>query len=658
VTVITSKDLKNSVYHNVGEVLNAQAGIYLVGAQQTPGTNQNIFMRGMNSNQTVIMIDGVRITDPSGINNAPDLSEISLMNIDRIEIVRGSHGTMFGSSAIGGVINIITKKGDKKGISAGVDVYGGTFGKSTSTLTENVYLNYQLKKGFYLSGEIFNQNVNGLDATTDTVTVPNAFKNRDKDNFDKLDYVLKTGYRGKNLNGSFAFKNSNQQTDIDKGSFSDDDNYTLDFNRKLFSGDLNYFFNDKVSVHYSGGYNSMIRKSNNDSSLVAANVYDGFMSRDEYTGEILSNDLYFHFKNQKLKFTAGANHYLEKMNNKNYIFSRSMWGIYENDADLDSLDLNLSTVSGYLQTELNGSILGEKAKNFSLLTGLRFNNNSFFGNAMTFEINPSYKTGNGLVYFSYSTGFNTPSLYQLKCPDLFYLVGNDSLKAENSSSFEFGIKQNINKKTTIELSVFHNEVKDAITYVYLWNKDVDIDSLQWYDQITSTYINAGKLITNGIEMNIHSEISDCFSVSANLSLINGRLVYDPNDIDQESTDGHHVQLENGNFLTEETEMIGLLRRPSTANVSFHWKPAQKWMISGTIRQVGSRTDVYYDTNIGALANLTVSDYTLIDLGLNFRMNEKFDMRLRMENILDTEYNEIRGYNTRGRGIYFGLNLKI
>ncbi|HET7180577.1 MAG TPA: TonB-dependent receptor plug domain-containing protein, partial [Chryseosolibacter sp.] len=108
VTVITSDVIEKSAYSSLGDLLNAETGLYVVGAGQTPGTNQNIFMRGASSNQLAVLVDGVRVTDPSSPNSAIDLSEISLTNVDRVEIIRGSHSTMYGGAAIGGVINIIT----------------------------------------------------------------------------------------------------------------------------------------------------------------------------------------------------------------------------------------------------------------------------------------------------------------------------------------------------------------------------------------------------------------------------------------------------------------------------------------------------------------------------------------------------------------------
>ena len=93
VSVIGEEAIRSGIYQSLGDLLKTQSGLYVVGAGQTPGTNQNLFMRGANGNQVAVLIDGVRVTDPSTPNSAIDLSEISLANVERIEVIRGAHPT-------------------------------------------------------------------------------------------------------------------------------------------------------------------------------------------------------------------------------------------------------------------------------------------------------------------------------------------------------------------------------------------------------------------------------------------------------------------------------------------------------------------------------------------------------------------------------------
>ncbi|KAB2844602.1 MAG: TonB-dependent receptor plug domain-containing protein, partial [Melioribacteraceae bacterium] len=149
-------------------------------------------------------------------------AELSLANIQRIEIVRGSHSTLYGSSAIGGVINFITEKNMKPGLNADLNLQTGTFGEGSFDFTQNLLLNYTTHEGFYFSGEVYNSNVKGFDATVKNT--PPVFGSYDKDNFDKTDIFGKAGYAANNLDLFIAYKRTDQKEDIDDGAFADDDN--------------------------------------------------------------------------------------------------------------------------------------------------------------------------------------------------------------------------------------------------------------------------------------------------------------------------------------------------------------------------------------------------------------------------------------------------
>jgi vitamin B12 transporter len=132
VSLITRQEIKNSGATNLSELLSTQENLNVIGSNQTPGSNQSFFLRGISGEQTVVMIDGIRISDPSSNTNSLDLSEISLIDISRIEIVRGAHSTLYGSSAIGGVINLITEKELSPGLHFNTNIDIGTFGSGTS----------------------------------------------------------------------------------------------------------------------------------------------------------------------------------------------------------------------------------------------------------------------------------------------------------------------------------------------------------------------------------------------------------------------------------------------------------------------------------------------------------------------------------------------
>jgi vitamin B12 transporter len=663
VTVITAEDIEKGAYTSVSEILSQQEGIYIVGNGQNPGMLQSVFTRGASGNHTVIMIDGIRITDPSGVSNALDLSELSLANIAKIEIVRGSHSTLYGSSAIGGAINIITKKNKPDGFHAGIELTGGNFGEGTSDFSENVHMNYSMKSGLYFNASLYNSNVNGLDATLDTTTVPQAFNIRDKDGFSKLDLQGKVGYRAAGWDIWAGYKMQSQTSDIDDGAYNDDDNYTVEFDRSLISYGISREFSKKLSLTANGGFSNVERLAINDSSLIDNNGNtDQNYFEGKYTGTMSTNDLQLNYNGDKLGLVVGGGMYAETMNNKIYTYAGA-WN-FESETDYDSLDMEASMFYGFAQLELKGGIISDKCNDFSLTLGTRFNSHSEYSSNTTYQIIPSYKVGEGsLIYGSYATGFNAPSLYRLYQPSSHYLSGitrgNPNLNPETSTSLELGLKQKINDKIFFTISVFKTEVNDNVEWVYLWDSNIGIDTLgnDWLrdDSRGDTYINLGTQTNKGIEISVMSKLNDKLSVMANMSIVNGKTEFSPSDIDQVQTGGNHVQIySSGLFLTEEGELLGLERRSNTANLSLTYQPIKNLSLSMTANYVGPRSDIFYDAALGpygALNRTDVSEYTLFGLGAHYRVSERIGLNLKVSNLLDQEYSEINGFTTRGRGVY-------
>ena len=123
VTVITRDEIENALAADAGDLLATQAGVEVV-RSGGPGQQTSIFMRGTNSNHTVVLIDGVRI-NPGTLGGAP-IQDIQPEAIERIEIVKGARSTLYGTDAIGGVVNIITRAGADEG--AGFMASAGRYG--------------------------------------------------------------------------------------------------------------------------------------------------------------------------------------------------------------------------------------------------------------------------------------------------------------------------------------------------------------------------------------------------------------------------------------------------------------------------------------------------------------------------------------------------
>ena len=120
-TVITSEELRERQAELISEVLRDVAGVNVV-QTGSMGTATSVFIRGSTSNQVLVLIDGVEIN--STTTGAYDFANLTTESIERIEVLRGAGGTLYGSQAIGGVINIITKRGQGP-LDVGVSAQGG-----------------------------------------------------------------------------------------------------------------------------------------------------------------------------------------------------------------------------------------------------------------------------------------------------------------------------------------------------------------------------------------------------------------------------------------------------------------------------------------------------------------------------------------------------
>jgi vitamin B12 transporter len=671
VSIIEMEKINTSIYSSVGDLLAKEAGIQLIGGNQNFGASQTMFIRGANSNHSIIMVDGVRICDPSTVDNGIDLSELSLTNVERIEIVEGPLSTIYGSSAIGGIINIITRKKEDKPVNAGIKFTGGYFGKGTSAINTDLFVGLNHKSGLYLDLSGYLDKVNGLNTTTDTITNPATYNHPDKDNFSKTDISAKLGYKKKNLDVFISYKYGYQRSDLDKGSYRDDNNRYLTFNRNFINYSLNYRLSEKFRLGFNGGYSKMQRTDIDDSSVISSTgMYDHQYAKTIFDGTYLSNDLLGYSKTKYISTVIGLGSNIEKMSNYNYIYSYDPYfGVYQSENDLDSLDLKATTYSLFIHSDLNLGLFSAHLKNLNIGIGARYSNHSRFGNNFTYEINPSYKIQNSLIYFNYSTGYNAPSLYRLFTPDKSYgsyaTRGNPDLKPETSSNIEIGLKHYLSSETNFTLSWFHTVIDNVIEYVYLWDKNIGIDTLgnDWMrnDYRGDTYINLSQQTVNGIEFKISSKISKQLQVNANISLINGTTGYSAKNIDTNHTGGNHIQLfESGVFLSDKNnEVINLTRRPNAiANIGIVYQPLKKLSVTLYTKFVGSRNDVYFNPSIkpwGAMDSKLIGAYNVTDLQFCYQFNKKMFATFKIENMLNTEYEEIAGFTSRPRGYFLKLS---
>ena len=589
IRVIDSETIENSNYSQVSELLSEELGLFVLGSGQSAGSVQSLSLRGSNPNHTLILVDGIRISDPSNIANNFDLTELSLANVERIEIIRGSSGTLYGSSAIGGVINIITKNVSRKTTVGKLNLRAGFIGENASELNESYFFSFN-KNGFYTNFHAINVNVKGFDAVIDTLSQSDY--NKDKDDFEKNDLVIKTGFKKNRIDAFLSYKNTQQKTDLDAGAFSNDDNSFSTLRRHLFNYQFKYQIGRYWEAKFIGINTNAIRRYKNDSSLI--DIKDGreiyrhaWVPKSHYLSNLNSNEISLLYTTDKLSFLIGETHLNETMRSQ------------------EGAKYNVFTNSAFLHTNINLGILSETLNKLNFTAGLRGNYHKEFGSHINYEINPSYRINkNNLLYLSHATGFNAPSLFQLY--DSTY--GNAHLNPEISESYELGFKH-YSTLINFQLSFYQTNTRDLIAF----------------SNANNSYFNINEQKYNGIELSVTNNLSEYLSLKTNVNLVNA--------------------------LSSE-----LLRKANSANIKLDYIANEKLSFDLSLAYIGERKDVTFSGTASEIIKLEA--YQLLGFAARYEINEHLNTSFRITNLLDEKYQEVLGYNTRGRSFFLNLQYSL
>jgi vitamin B12 transporter len=455
-TVITKERMEESQQRTVTEALRLVEGLEVV-ETSGPGSTTSVFIRGANSEHTLVLIDGVEVNDPSLPGRSFDFAHLSSDNIERVEVIRGPQSTLYGSDAIGGVINIITKKGHGKPTGF-VSVEGGSFG----TIAE--------RAGVSGGTRLFNYSVGTSRTDSDGIS---AADRRDANH-------ERDGYGNTSLSGRFGFTPtdhfsvdfithySDALTDLDNfgGSGGDDPNYrarSKDLTTKL-QGNLALF--DGLWAQSLG---LSLARTDRDYRNPTDSDHPSDVELSTYQGEMQKLDWQHHlFLHETNTLTFGLN--LEEETAKSDYYSESAWGPYTS-----TFNREVTRTNGYyLQDEVR---LGDA---FFATAGLRYDDHSGFGSKTTYRFAASYllrQTGTRLKA-TYGTGFKAPSLYQL-----YSQYGDKALHPEKSAGWDLGFEQPLaGKKLVLGATYFHNDFDDMILF----------------DSPTSKYRNVGEAYTEGV----------------------------------------------------------------------------------------------------------------------------------------------------------------
>lgn len=592
ISVITREQIENSKSPLLLDLLRQVQGIEVARTQGIGGTT-SIFMRGGSPSQTLVFIDGVEVKSATTLSF--NFGNLTTDNIERIEILRGPQSTLYGSEAIGGVINIITKKGEgptkvtlsseygtQETYKEAINVSGGR-----ENLDYSASVSYLKTHGIDFSDGIGDEREeDGYENFTGSVRLGRNFLADGR-----IDTMLRVSHSDLEFDDFVSFA-AGSVDDKDKRQKTDE-----------------IFFSAKAEKTFFDIWKPSVLVSVYDVELNGTDF--------DFDAEAAAKDAA-----NAGKLPPGVN---KNLNSDSFRIPTRVWKAeHQSDINLFGFD----TLTGGYEIEVQeGENEGDIAKqtiynhayylqnqvelfeSLNWTVGLREDRHSEFGNNLTYRTTLSYNLeGLGLRFHgSWGKGFRAPSINELFFPNF----GNPELNPEESKGWDFGIEKEIVKdKLTLDVTYFENDFTDLIFFAILPDGRF-------------MAINIGKAEAEGIE---------------------SALTYNPfNWLSLTGTFTH-------NDTTDRGEDDQLPRRPRRkATLTLNAQPLKKLninltglMVRDRIDSDGTEMDNYWTTNL-------VTRYELTKLISAF---------VRAENIFDYKYEEITGFNSLGRTIYGGVDLNF
>ena len=593
VTVLDQQAIQESQKVGVGELLATTPGITF-SRNGGPGTSTSVYIRGANSDHTVVLLDGVVLNDPSLIGANFDFGNLLVGDISRIEILRGAQSTLYGSQAIGGVINIITTE-PQPGLGADVQAEGGSLstglakggigGKSdnwsfrlgaTYYATDSVPT-LDTRYGGTITDPFHDSVVSGratYDFSPDVQLDERAYWTESRvfyDGYPPPDYVL---------------ANYTQYEDV-RQLF----NYTgVNFN----------FFDDHLKNRVAYEYTTTQHSDYNDAvtPITQIDSYRGNNSRVEYQGTWAIADGY-----------------------------QAVFGLQQEKSWADitpnaPAHAETGQVGEYLQLQ------GEVVTGLTLTAGERHDHYDTFGQHYTGQFAAAWSLPSSTVLrASWSQGYKAPSLYELYSP-----YGNTTLQPEESTGGDAGIEQHLwNDRVTLSATYFLTHFTNLIEF-----EDCPGSPLcETIGQAGGYYANLDRAKASGVELQASAALTSALAVSANYSHIK--------TVDE--TPGSPTY---GQQLFQRPEDAGNL------SLSYTWPHSLKVTVAA--RYAGSSLDQNF--SVYPTATVRLGGYTLLDLRASYPVTEKLELYARIDNAANKWYETIYQYGTWGRTAFVGLRAKL
>lgn len=593
VTVLNEQAIQESQIANVSELLATTPGVTF-SRNGGPGNSTSVNIRGANSDHTVVLIDGVVLNDPSLVGGNIDFGNLLIGDISRIEILRGAQSTLYGSQAIGGVIDIITTDPHP-----GLGVDGqAEFGSLESGLAKGGVGGKFDNWSFRLGGSYYS-----------TQSVPD----------------LDTRYGG-------TIKDPFHDTAISGRA-------TYDFTSDL-QLDLRAYWTD--SRNYYDGFpppNYVLANSTQYQTTRQLVDYSG-LNFDLFGGQLKNRVAYQYTTTKRADFDASGTPVTQTdsyRGNNNRAEYQGAWAIAQGYQAVFGLQQEKSWIdtTPYApahadtgQTSEYVQFQGEVTNGLTLTAGERHDHYDSFGQHYTGQLAAAWALHSSTILrASWSQGYKAPSLYQLYSP-----YGNTSLNPEESTGGDAGVEQHLwENRLTLSATYFLTRFKNLIAF------DSCPGSLlcDTLGQAGGYYANLNRANASGVELQASASLTSALVISANYSHIK--------TID-----------ETPGSLTYGQQAYHRPKDAANASVSYAWPHG----VNTTVAARFSGYSLDENFNVYPTETIRLGSYTLLDLRIAYSVNDTLEVYGRIDNATNKYYETIFQYGTWGRTAFVGLRAKL
>lgn len=563
-----------------------------------PGATTSVRLRGANSGQTLVMIDGIRVNDPTAASGDFDFSLISPGVIDHIEVLKGPQSALYGSDAMGGVVNIITRKGTgpaQFNVRTETGAYG-TVATTGSMIGSQGPWSYAVTGGGEHSNGFsrYGYRIPAIEAK-----FPNGLE---RDGFDRVGGSARIGYDagdGVRLESGMLSSFTRSAYDAAFGKFPDTPSTANQLLQQVW-GRATFDTLDGILTHSFNVFETHADRSFNDVSYTINMLPQNTISS---ISDFIGNSVGAEYQGTLKMGPLGS-----------LLYGTRTQHDTANTYLTDLLPVAVPRMPQLIATQDTNALFGlwqlPLGERLNITMGGRVDDVVGIARFETWRTTAAYTiTETGTKFHaSAGTGAKAPTLYQLYAPGF----GNSSLSPEQSFGYDAGVDQSLlDGRVTLSVTGFSNTFSNLIDFVF--------DATH----PNGHYINVKSAETSGLE------------VGASIDILPGLVKFNA-----AYTYLHAIDLATG---------LVLARRPKNlARLSLAITPTDKWLIEPRVVTVSKRFSTTGQIN-------EVDAYTRVDLYTEYKIDSTWKVFARGENIFNEHYQEVLNFGTTGPAGYVGFN---